>query len=202
MGGGLLKWAVENKMSAGDLVKAVEREAARTSDIGQLAARLAGGHDPTMGAPFASWDGNRMTGSAMGPGEPPQPFPLGGEPRQWQYRVGINYPSPPGSDRGVDGELLRVLADSFDLVRLCIEIRKNDMTHLEWDVVPKEKNRAKRDEWLKQNHAELEQVKSFFEWPEAYTVQDAGGNWVRRGKVKWEDWLGALLEDYFVGDWL
>lgn len=201
VGGGLVKWAVANNMSPIDLAKAVEREAARTTDIRDLAARI-GGHDPTMGAPFAAWDDNRLNAGQMGPGAPASPFPLGGEPRQYQYRVGWNFPSPPDSTRGIDSQLLRVLADSFDLVRLCIEIRKSDLTQLEWDVVPREKNRSKREEWLKENADELEQVKQFFAWPEAYVAQDAAGHWVRRGKVKWEDWLGSLVEDLFVGDWL
>jgi len=201
MGVGLIKWAVGNGLAPLDLAKAVEREAARTTDIRDLAVRLAG-PDPTMGAPWASFDGNRLTGAQMGPGQPATPFPLGGDPRQFQYRVGWNYPSPPDTDRGVDGELLRVLADSFDLLRLCIEIRKNDMCHLDWDVIPTEKNRSKREQWLKDNAGELEQIKQFFEWPEAYVTQDAAGHWVRRGKVRFDVWLGALLEDFFVGDWL
>jgi 8-oxo-dGTP pyrophosphatase MutT (NUDIX family) len=201
VGGGLINWAIAHELQPVDLAKAVEREAARTTDIRDLAVRLAG-PDPTMGAPWASFDGNRLTGAQMGPGAPASPFPLGGEPRQFKYRVGWNYPSPPDTDRGVDGELLRVLADSFDLLRLCIEIRKNDMCHLQWDVIPTEKSRTKREQWLKDNAGELEQIKQFFEWPEAYVAQDAAGHWVRRGKVRFDAWLGALLEDYFVGDWL
>ena len=200
VGSALVKAADAAGLTPHQLSKAVAREAARSSNVSELAARL--GVDPTMGAPFAAWDDNRMFAAMMGPGSPARPFPLGGEPRQWQYRVGYNFPSPPDTDRGIDAPLLRILADSFDLLRLCIEIRKHDITHLDWDIVPVEKNRSKREEWLKQNQPELDRIKQFFEWPEAYTAQDAGGHWVRRGKVKWEDWLGALLEDYFVGDWL
>jgi hypothetical protein len=200
VGSALIKVAEANGWTPHQLSKAITREAANVTNLGELAARL--GVDPTMGAPFSSWNDNRMSAAQMGPGAPARAFPLGGEPRQFQYRVGANFPTNPDTDRGIDSSLLRVLADSFDLMRLCIEIRKHDITHLAWDIVPIEKNRSKRDAWMKENGKDLDLIKQFFEWPEAYMTQDAAGHWVRRGKVKWEDWLGALLEDYFVGDWL
>ena len=199
LGAELVMWANQNGLAATDLVKVV-REGGTIKDLSEIAAGRAP-LDPGMGAPFSGGDGVFNTGQ-MGPGTPAHPFPLGGEPRLYQYRVGRNFATPPDADRNVDSELLRTLADSYDLLRKCIEVMKSEITALEWDVVPTEKNRKKREQWVAQNGDDLEQIRQFFLWPEAYTTRGPNGSWVRRGTLNWEGWLGALLEDYYVGDFL
>lgn len=139
-------------------------------------------------------------GSQLGPGVPPQPMPLGGEPRQSVYRPGWNIPSAPGEGR-ISAETLRFFADNYDLLRRCIEVRKAEIKGLEWDIVPLERNKKKSQTLRTENAKLIEQIKAFFESPEAYMVQDGKG-WNRRGYVTWDEWLGAILEEYFVGDWL
>lgn len=139
-------------------------------------------------------------GAQLGPGSAPQPQPLGGDPRQYQYRPGWNIPGPPGEGR-VDAQMLRTLADNYDLLRRCIEIRKNEIIGLEWDIVPTEKNRRKSQLLREKHAAQIDQVKQFFKSPEAYMVR-RDGSWVRQGLIPFSDWLNALLEDYLVGDWL
>ncbi len=173
--------------------------------------------DPTMGAPFSSFPNNRLTVAQMGPGEPAENFPLGGEPRMWKYRVGWNFPTTPDTDRGISGELLRVLADSFWLLRRCIEIRKAEVCALDWEIVPKGRNGKEKKLNGQMNDGLIRHLKAFFEHPEGYYsfitpddewtpagevyVQDAGA-WKRKGLVDWPDWLNAVLEDFFVGDWV
>ncbi|MHB1937075.1 MAG: phage portal protein [Acidobacteriaceae bacterium] len=173
--------------------------------------------DPTLGAPFSSFPNNRLTVAQMGPGEPAENFPLGGEPRMWKYRVGWNFPTTPDTDRGISGELLRVLADSFWLLRRCIEIRKAEVCALDWEIVPKGRNGKEKKINGERNEGLIRHLKDFFLYPEGYYsfitpddewtpagevyVQDAGA-WRRKGLVDWTDWLNAVLEDFFVGDWV
>ncbi len=167
--------------------------------------------DPTLGAPFSSFPDERLTVAQMGPGEPAENFPLGGEPRQWKYRVGWNFPTTPDTDRGIDGALLRTLADSSWLVRRCIEIRKHELTALAWDIVPRGPDRR---HMARMHEPLIRSLRQFMRYPEGYfsfvTPDEAFGDrgvherdsWVRRGLVDWADWLNAVLEDVFVGDWL
>lgn len=156
-------------------------------------------HDPTMGAPFATAD-NRLTVAQMGPGQPAENFPLGGEPRQWKYRVGWNFPTTPDSDRGMDSELLRALADSYYLLRRCIERRKSEICAFEWDIVPRERNMKRARHVAEQNADLIREIRDFFSHPEGY-YEYRNGKWVREGLVSWQDWTRANLEDVFVGDW-
>jgi len=174
--------------------------------------------DPTLGAPFSSFPDNRLTVAQMGPGEPAENFPLGGEPRQWVYRVGWNFPTTPDTDRGISGMLLRMLADSFWLLRRCIEIRKAEICGLDWEIVPRGRNGRERRENGEKHEALMRELKDFFRYPESYysfvtsdedwvEFQPGGfvtdrSEWERRGLVDWGDWLNAVLEDYFVGDWV
>lgn len=167
--------------------------------------------DPTLGAPFSSFPDNRLTVAQMGPGEPAENFPLGGEPRQWVYRVGRNFPTTPDTDRGISGELLRMLADASWLVRRCIEIRKHELCSLDWDIVPRGQSAKERRANAERHDDLIKYLREFFRYPEAYFSYDYDeapgdavdvGSWQRRGLLGWQDWLNACLEDYFVGDWL
>jgi hypothetical protein len=123
--------------------KGSDRRVAAKTDLATQAKGLSMGNEPSNMTAFASATDNRLSAAAMGPGEPARPFPLGGEPRQMQYRVGWNFPSPPDTDRGIGSNLLRSLADSCDLVRRCIEIRKAELCALDWDIVPSERQASK-----------------------------------------------------------
>lgn len=137
--------------------------------------------------------------ATLGPGLPPAPFPLGGDPRQWQYRIGWNLPTEPGEGR-VDAQTLLQLADSYDLLRRCIEIRKYELVALEWDIVPRERNNRKKVKAIHDKHADLiDQIKQVFTYPEAY-MRQSGKQWQRQGIRTWDEWLNGLLEDYFVLD--
>lgn len=171
--------------------------------------------DPTLGAPFASFPSNRLTVAQMGPGEPAENFPLGAEPRQWKYRVGWNFPTTPDTDRGINGELLRYLADSSWLLRRCIEVRKSEICSLEWEIVGRGRTVAQKKDSARRNEALIAHLTEWLRYPEAYYALDLGSKgmpsgvwqegparWKRRGLVEWTDWLSACMEDVLVGDWL
>lgn len=190
------------KAAANRISTPADRRVVAKTDLSNQAQGLSMGNSPSSMAPFATSTDNRLTAAAMGPGEAPRPFPLGGEPRQWQYRVGWNFPSSPDTDRGIGADLLRTLADACDLVRRCIEIRKAELCGLDWDIVPCERQASKSKQVIADNADLIAQIKEFFKYPEGYYSTDDKGKWQRKGKVRYMPWLNALLEDYFVGDWL
>ena len=59
-------------------------------------------------------------------------------PRQSQYSVGYNLPTQPGITKLVPFQILRSLADMYDIARLCIDRRKAVISGLTWDIVPRE----------------------------------------------------------------
>jgi len=81
---------------------------------------------------------------AFAPAPPIQPVPvdqppLGGnfpDPRWWQYRVGWNLPTPPGTEglKLASFDQLRTLASKYSVARAAIEIRIEEIRALEWDV--------------------------------------------------------------------
>lgn len=139
-------------------------------------------------------------GGQLGPGPPPLPMPLGGDPRQMYYRPGWNIPSPPGEGRPLSADDLRALSYSNYLARRCIEVRKKEIIGLNWGIVPKGKNRKKVHEIQVKLKPLIKEITAFFEHPVGYMEKDAEGKWVRRGMMTKAQWLDMLLEDHFVLD--
>ncbi|MGI4792683.1 MAG: hypothetical protein ACRYG8_01085, partial [Janthinobacterium lividum] len=121
----------------------------------------------------------------FGPGTPPQPMAPAADVagRAFDYRNGENMQGKPRQYSGISFEQLRGMADSLDVVRLCIETRKDQIGALSWSVLPKqqagEQRRAKADDRCMQ----LDQV---FERPD--------------GRMPWDTWVRELLEELFVID--
>lgn len=86
-----------------------------------------------------------FTDGAFAPSPPIQPVwvdqpPEGGEypdPRWWQYRVGWNLPTPPGTEglKLASFDQLRTLSQKYSVARSCIDIREQEIRALEWDIV-------------------------------------------------------------------
>lgn len=130
-----------------------------------------------------------LTGNApqewFGPMTPPAPAvaPQNAEStgvagRQFDYRVGVNVDMRPRSGEAIGFPELRAFADNFDLLRLVIETRKDQLCSSAWVIQP-------RDEKLKDD-ARCKTAMEFFRMPD--------------GEHGWEDWLRMLLEDLFVID--
>ena len=73
---------------------------------------------------------------------------------------------------------LRGLADAWDLLRIVIETRKDQVCSLQWGIRYKDEN--------KKPDAQIEAIKDFFEFPNKVNNH--------------ETWLRAVLEDLFVLD--
>ena len=89
----------------------------------------------------AGFQGRQQTQSGQPPWSPGEPQattePAGTQPLQWQYPWGYNLRNAPRPDEPVSFAQLRALADNYDLLRLAIETRKDQMESLDWTIVPK-----------------------------------------------------------------
>lgn len=114
------------------------------------------------------------------PGQPMRAaMPPGTSPSGWDYPYGYNISTTPRQNEVIGFDDLRALADGYDLLRLAIEKRKNQIEALDWNIVPTDK----RDPIAQQMSNEAYQ---FFKRPDRLT---SFGRWQR-----------ALVEDVLVID--
>jgi 2'-5' RNA ligase len=126
----------------------------------------------------------------LGPGAPSLPTPLdaSGRPRRDFFRPGWNLPNQPGENR-IDYGTLRQVADTYPLLRKCLEIRKNELARLPWAIKPRFGTPMEKRAQLKANEEKIRDVQRFFDHPEGKGTQRT-----------WQDWMRAMLEDHFVLD--
>lgn len=98
--------------------------------------------------------------------------------RQFDYPVGFNVNTQPRTGEAISFPTLRALADNYDLLRLVIETRKDQMAALDWVIRP-------RDKAKDPDQRCLDLMK-----------------WMRKPDQEhvWQDWLRMLLEDLLVID--
>jgi hypothetical protein len=108
---------------------------------------------------------------------PPQPEPL----RSWNYPFSYNTVYTPRSYENISFDELRALAENYDIVRLLIETRKDQIEKLEWQITAKGADFTEKD-----GPARAEKLEEFFQHPDGY--QNFAG------------WLRELLEDLLVID--
>ena len=149
----------------------------------------------------------QWAGSAFGPGGPLVPTwidprnPVTGQPdpRLTQFPVGVNL--------SIDGErlvpfaTLRDIADNVEMVRQCLNVRKDDLTSLDWGVTISKRTlkriMADDDETSPGKAARLARAKY------AEDIARVEAFWTRPDRMNGYDfgaWLGALLEDMLVID--
>src|SRR6185312_841805 len=69
----------------------------------------------------------------FGPLEPMAPLaPADTPPRRFDYASGVNLVTQPRNYEAVSFQQMRDLADSFDLVRIAIETRKDQVSKMPW----------------------------------------------------------------------
>ncbi|AEV24614.1 phage putative head morphogenesis protein, SPP1 gp7 family [Azospira oryzae PS] len=98
--------------------------------------------------------------------------------RQFDFPVGFNTQTRPRTGEAVTFDQMRALADNYDILRLVIETRKDQMEKLQWHIKPKDE-KAKPD-------SRCDTLNKFFQKPD----QEHG----------WSTWLRMLLEDLLVID--
>lgn len=98
--------------------------------------------------------------------------------RQLDFPTNYNINIKPRSYESVSFAMLRQLADSYDLLRLVIETRKDQIESYEWEIVSEE-GKSVPD-------STLDNLTTFFKYPDK--------------ENQWNTWIRKLLEDMFVID--
>jgi hypothetical protein len=98
--------------------------------------------------------------------------------RAFDYPTGYNTRITPRGEEAIGFAQLKSMADGFDVLRLIIETRKDEVAAQEWTIAPKD-DTQERD-------SRCDEVQKFFERPDRYHV--------------WDDWMRMVLEQLFVLD--
>jgi 8-oxo-dGTP pyrophosphatase MutT (NUDIX family) len=138
----------------------------------------------------------------FGPFEPIHPMPIDvGEapsgrprPRRWQFPVGWNLPvGQPGTEgiKLANFQVLRDYGEMPSIPRACIEVVKQDILNLDWDIVPTDDaqramqgNPSKRTDFEKRKAEAME----FFSNPDPDQFDG------------FDEWASAIIEDMLVLD--
>lgn len=142
--------------------------------------------DPGIVARVAAGLRLMITGKApewFGPMEPlPEVVPANQRDsvvgRQFDFQVGFNTQIRPRTGEAITFDHMRALADNYDILRLVIETRKDQMEKLKWYIKPKDSK--------KKPDARCDDLAQFFRKPD-----------MEHG---WATWLRMLLEDLLVID--
>lgn len=175
-----------------------------TGRISPLAAGLQTGADANWSSAYQRYlprPAQDFTDGAFGPFSPILPVPVDApgqgsdlpDPRLWQYQVGWNLPTgTPGAEgyKLADFQTLKTLSELYSVARACIQLRKNEICGLNWDIAPtsdaSKAMRGDRKAMRDFGQRRAEAVK-FFNRPDP-------------DYFSWGSFLSALLEDVFVYD--
>lgn len=116
----------------------------------------------------------------FGPSQPLHPFvspELAG--RSIDYPTGFNLRTQPRGDAKISFATLRDIADTWDLFRLLVETRKDQVCKLAWSISP-------RDGKMDAEEPRAKAISEFFRFPDK--------------ENPWETWLRMLLDDLLVID--
>src|SRR5438067_988899 len=72
----------------------------------------------------------------MSPHQPIEPQEQQVAGRQFDYPVGVNLQYTPRGTEPISFQQLRALADSYDLLRILIETRKDQLVKFKWQISP------------------------------------------------------------------
>ena len=130
-----------------------------------------------------------FTGNADGwfdAGEPLAPVAQQAEGRRFDYEPFYNVGhSKPREREAIGFAQLRALADNYDVLRLVIEKRKDQMEGLQWTIQKRDVESTKDNESQRKDR-KVDEAIAFFQSPDK--------------EHTWSDWLRILLEDLFVID--
>ncbi|MGH6976399.1 MAG: phage portal protein [Stellaceae bacterium] len=146
-----------------------------------MLTRLGIALDMVRGKPvdYSTWFG------PLDPLTPTAPEEIKG--RRFDLPMGFNINTSP---RGIDGTgyarpsfpQLRALAENYDLMRLVIETRKDQLVKMKWLIQSRDADQRKDDK----SDPRIKQVTEFFQMPDR--------------ERDWQTWLRAMVEDVLVID--
>ena len=139
-------------------------------DAGLIARAIAGVRYAVTGVSPESW---------YSPGQPLQPQAQEeAKGRQFDFATGYNTRMTPRGEEAISFGQLRALADGYDLLRLVIETRKDQMSRLKFTIMPIDEDGERDDR--------CQMVQEFLRFPDK--------------EHDWEAWLRMVLEDLLVLD--
>jgi hypothetical protein len=113
---------------------------------------------------------------------PPQAQETAG--RRFDYQTSINMHLPPKRDEGVTFADLRALADGYDLLRLVIETRKDEMEFCEWKIQTREGRETSASKLLQKDLQTPDREHTWHQWQrmllEELFVTDAPAIYIRK----------------------
>jgi len=115
--------------------------------------------------------------------------PPGFRPRQSEFIPGANLIWTPGEDKGgITFEALRTLADSWDMLRIIIETRKDQLCAMPWVVRLKREPGESEGDYKKRSFSDtnLKKLNDFFKFPDGFH--------------NWRTWMRMWFEDLLVLD--
>lgn len=141
------------------------------TDLKFLSRVVAGAKFAATGFADSAW---------FGPGQPQQPVaPDSEKGRQFDYPFAVNVTqNRKETDAGVSYAQLRQLADNYDLMRIVIESRKDQIAKLSWSI----KHKSKKIE----EDQKAKNLEAFFKSPDK--------------ESSWDEWLRMVIEDVLVID--
>lgn len=147
----------------------------RSGFASSIVERLAMGYD--------AFRHGRNDAQFFNPAPPMQPVAPQTQGRAWDYPTQFNMVPQPRREggEGMDFASIRAFADNYDLLRLVIETRKDQLCKMEWNIV----GRNKKDR-IKDDDARVLEIEKFFRRPDRVN--------------SWNDWLRILVEDMLVID--
>lgn len=147
-------------------------------------ATAGGGREVAINPGYAiSYGGQGEGANWFGPGQPMSPTaPEEVKGRAFDFPSNVNLLTTNRPNAVVTLETLRAFADSYDLLRLIIETRKDAMERLKWVIQSKDP----KDKMTPQKRNKVKQITKFFMKPD--------------GEHHWNAWLRMILEDLFVVD--
>lgn len=98
--------------------------------------------------------------------------------RLFDYPVAVNLQPKPKLAEGIEYNTLRELADNCDLVRACIETRKDQISRFDWKIQYKDKE--------VENDKRCEEIEKFFQFPDK--------------EHSFDEWMRMIIEDLLVVD--
>lgn len=116
----------------------------------------------------------------FGPQQPIQPMAEEAEGRQFDYPTGYNIQITPRSTEGISFATMRALADNYDLLRIIIETRKDQLVRMQWKYQHRNPDKQKKSD------PAIGRIQEFLSFPDK--IND------------WQTWYRMILEDLFVID--
>lgn len=130
-----------------------------------------------------SYSQTSPAGMWFGPLDPMSPqAPPEVKSRRFDFPMGYNVINQPRAYEPIGFPTMRALADNYDILRLVIETRKDQVARMKWNVVPRDPKKPVKGAI----ETRIKKVEEFFLRPDREHF--------------WDEWIRMILEDLLVCD--